>query len=133
MKGCVIKMRYTKEEQMRFIIQCRQCGLSDHQWCRDNDIKPSTLYTWIKRLREAGNIIPEKTTAPVPIKQEVVKINPKHGEDIFDDGRLKIEHNAPISTFSNNLAAEITGNGISIKLYNTASAGIIKSVLLALK
>ena len=28
------------------VMQCRKSGLSDRQWCLDNDIVPSTFYYW---------------------------------------------------------------------------------------
>ena len=40
------------EEQYRLIMECRQSGLTDHQWCVEHDIKPGTFYNWVKRLRQ---------------------------------------------------------------------------------
>ena len=34
------------------VMQCRKSGLSDRQWCLDNDIVPSTFYYWVRRLRQ---------------------------------------------------------------------------------
>lgn len=34
------------------VMQCRKSGLSDKQWCINNDIAPSTFYWWIKKLRQ---------------------------------------------------------------------------------
>lgn len=39
------------EEQYRLIMECRQSGLTDHQWCVEHDIKPGTFDNWVKRLR----------------------------------------------------------------------------------
>ncbi len=33
------------------VMQCRRSGLSDRQWCLDNDIVPRTFYCWVRRLR----------------------------------------------------------------------------------
>ncbi len=35
------------EEQYRLIMECRQSGLTDHQWCVEHDIKPGTFYNWV--------------------------------------------------------------------------------------
>ena len=43
--------RIPVEEQYRLIMECRQSGLTDHQWCVEHDIKPGTFYNWVKRLR----------------------------------------------------------------------------------
>ena len=33
--------RVSKSEQFQLILECRQSGLTDVQWCRENNIKPS--------------------------------------------------------------------------------------------
>ena len=69
--------RVSVEEQYRLIMECRKSGLSDHQWCLNNDINPGTFYNWVKRLRKNScGDIPEKNQLP-PYEQshqEVVKI-----------------------------------------------------------
>ena len=69
--------RVSPEEQYRLIMECRRSGLSDQQWCLNNDIKPGTFYNWVKRFRQNGQPdIPapagrnELHSAP----QEIVKI-----------------------------------------------------------
>ncbi|MEG2013313.1 MAG: transposase [Anaerovoracaceae bacterium] len=47
--------RVSPEEQYRLIMECRRSGLSDQQWCLNNDIKPGTFYNWVKRLRQKGH------------------------------------------------------------------------------
>lgn len=73
------RTRLTPKEQYQRVMECRQSGLSDYQWCQQNNVKPSTFYTWIKRLREKGvSDIPEparrNTYTPMP-EQEVVRID----------------------------------------------------------
>lgn len=46
--------RIPVEEQYRLIMECRQSGLTDHQWCVEHDIKLGTFYNWVKRLRQKG-------------------------------------------------------------------------------
>ena len=36
------------------LMECRQSGLTDHQWCVEHDIKPGTFDNWVKRLRQKG-------------------------------------------------------------------------------
>ena len=70
--------RVSIDEQFRLIMECRQSGLSDYQWCKVNDINPSTFYNWINRNRKSGMAIPmssdqgKKTSTPL---QEVVKVD----------------------------------------------------------
>lgn len=69
--------RVPVEEQYRLIMECRKSGLSDHQWCLNNDINPGTFYNWVKRLRKNGyGDIPEKNQLSTyeHSHQEVIKI-----------------------------------------------------------
>ena len=69
--------RVPVEEQYRLIIECRKSGLSDHQWCLNNDMNPGTFYKWVKRLRQNNCCdIPERNqrTDRKNAQQEVVKI-----------------------------------------------------------
>ena len=70
------------EKVFQHIMDCRNSGLSDRQWCIENDIIPSTLYSWIRRLREhACCEIPDSVYrgefhAPYrTTKQDVVRID----------------------------------------------------------
>ena len=35
--------RRTEQEQYEIMMECRQSGLSDHQWCLEHDINPVNL------------------------------------------------------------------------------------------
>ena len=62
------------------VMQCRRSGLSDRQWCLDNDIVPSTFYYWVRRLRQhACYDLPETECSGRNVsaagKQDVVCVN----------------------------------------------------------
>ena len=40
------KARVPMAEQIRLINECRQSGMTDAVWCRENDIAVSTFYNW---------------------------------------------------------------------------------------
>ena len=42
------KARVPMAEQIRLINECRQSGMTDADWCRENDIAVSTFYNWIR-------------------------------------------------------------------------------------
>lgn len=44
--------RIPAEEQYRLIMECRQSGLTAHQWYEKHDIKLGTFYNWVKQLRQ---------------------------------------------------------------------------------
>ena len=49
------KNRVPMSEQLKLINQCRQSGLTDADWCRENGIAPSTFYNWVSRCRKAAS------------------------------------------------------------------------------
>ena len=70
--------RRTEQEQYEIIMECRQSGLSDHQWCLEHDINPGTFYNWVKRLRQKGCMdLPASTgrSHSAPESQEVVRVD----------------------------------------------------------
>ena len=72
------KTRVPKTEQLKLINQCRQSGLTDADWCRENGIAPSTFYNWVSRCRKAASDQIQEPSyghleSPRP-KQEVVPV-----------------------------------------------------------
>ena len=45
------KARVPMAEQIKLINECRQSGMTDADWCRENDIAVSTFYNWVSRCR----------------------------------------------------------------------------------
>jgi len=46
-------------EQLRLINECSQSGMTDADWCRENDIAVSTFYNWVSRCwKTAADQIP---------------------------------------------------------------------------
>lgn len=72
------KNRIPMSEQLKLINQCRQSGLTDADWCRENGIAPSTFYNWVSRCRKAAaDQIQEPSYGHLDVprsKQEVVPI-----------------------------------------------------------
>ena len=48
------KARVPMAEQIRIINACRKSGMTDADWCRENDIAVSTFYNWVSRCRKAA-------------------------------------------------------------------------------
>ena len=48
------KPRVPMVEQIRLINECRQSGMTDADWCRENDIAVSTFYNWVSRCRKTA-------------------------------------------------------------------------------
>ena len=61
--------RTSPEEQLRLITECRQSGLTNYAWCHQHNIKVSTFYAWVHRLKQSGEIdIP--AVIPTVIRKE---------------------------------------------------------------
>lgn len=73
------KARVPMAEQIRLINECRQSGMTDADWCRENDIAVSTFYNWVSRCRKAAaDQIPAANYGHLEVprpKQDVVPID----------------------------------------------------------
>ena len=68
------------EEWFRIINECRRSGLSDSQWCKQHDIRESTFFCAVSRLRKKAYAIPDRDKSIDILsdsfpKQEVVRID----------------------------------------------------------
>ena len=73
------KPRVPLQEQIRLINECRKSGMTDADWCRENDITPSTFYNWLSRCRKiAADQVPQPSYGHSEIprpKQDVVPVS----------------------------------------------------------
>ena len=76
------------EEQLRLITECRQSGLTDYEWCQQHNIKVSTFYSWVHRLKQSGEI---NTPAVIPT---VIRKEPEQPDIV----KIKIEGEKQIAT-----------------------------------
>lgn len=117
--------RYTTEEKMELITRCRQSGLSDYEWCRENNINSSTFYYWIKKLRIDAC---EAETAPVVArkaeKQEIVRV------DIYSDNTPVVHGTTdtiiPTDTMT---SLELVINDCCIKVNNNVNPTLLAQTI----
>ena len=112
------KARVPMAEQIRLINECRQSGMTDADWCRENDIAVSTFYNWVRRCRKAAA---DQITAPnyahseIPrSKQDVVPI------DIVSD-HLPEQHTVSQmhqTNLDNSHTIEVSMNDVTIRISN---------------
>lgn len=119
-----------KPEQIRLIMECRQSGRSDYQWCRKQGINPGTFYNWVSKLRKAGYTIPdsESKTSGVPVRQEVVKLDLVEHEISTP---AVVEQNVSHLTSPNIpcIAAEIECGNIKVRFFNGADTAVDQNTL----
>ena len=127
------KQRVPMAEQIRLINECRNSGLSDAEWCRQNEISASTFYNWVTRCRRnAAANIPEASYGhsenPRP-RQDVVSI------DIVPDSlpEQPAAPAVPAQHLDNSHTIEIEMNGIRISISNSADPVLLSNTLRILK
>ena len=121
--------RVCKDNQIQLIMECRQSGLSDYQWCKQNGIHPGNFYNWVSKLRKQGYSFPDsqsKLTA-VPNIQEVVKVDLIQPQD----SSPKVEQNVSLIEQADSpaVAAELLVGGVTLRLFNGADEKLIQSTL----
>lgn len=113
------KARVPMAEQLRLINECRQSGMTDADWCRENDIAVSTFYNWVSRCRKAAaDQIPHS-------KQDVVPI------DIVSD-HLPEQHIASQmhqTNLDNSHTIEVSMNDVTIRISNDADPVLLTRTL----
>ena len=119
-----------KPEQIKLIMECRQSGLSDYQWCQRQGINPGTFYNWVSKLRKAGYTIPdsESKVSGVPVRQEVVKLDLVERE-ISTPAMMGQNVSHLASTDIPCIAAEIECENIRIRLFNGADTAVVQNTL----
>lgn len=59
----------------RLIMECHAGGLTPHEWCMQNNIRPGSLYNWGKHFRKNEcTEIPKAVRGQAHCRQEVVKL-----------------------------------------------------------
>lgn len=124
-----MKKRVCKADQIRLIMECRQSGLSDYQWCEKNGIYPGTFYNWVSKLRKSGYTFPESEARSnaIPARQDVVKVDVVSCQEPSP----VIEQNVSlaITQETSPVVAELLIGDITLRLFNGANEQLIQSVL----
>ena len=123
------KARVPMAEQIRIINECRQSGMTDADWCRENGIAVSTFYNWVSRCRKtAADQIPTPNYGHcerLRSKQDVVPI------DIVSD-RLpeqRITSQMRQTNLDNSHTIEVSMNDVIIRISNDADPVLLTSTL----
>lgn len=121
--------RVCKEDQVRLIMECRQSGLSDYQWCEKNGVYPGTFYNWVRKLRKRGYTFPdsEARSNAFSARQDVVKVDVVSCQEPAP----VIEQTVSLSTVSGTptVVAELLIGDITLRLFHDADEQLIQSVL----
>ncbi len=119
-----------KPDQIKLIIECRQSGLSDYQWCRKQGIHFGIFYNWVSKLRKAGYTIPdsESKSSALPASQEVVKLDPAEHE-ASAPAMAGQKADFPSLSAAPSIAAEMECGNIRVCIFNGADPDVIRNTL----
>lgn len=124
MEVTIMRRSYTKQEKFDYVMECRSSGLSDYQWCKKNNISPSTFYNWTQQLKRAGCCVPEpadKDTYCPSAKQDIVPL------EIVDEN---ISMPTNTSTFPiNSSAVEIKIGQATIAISNDVNPALFSQIM----
>ncbi len=125
------------------IQEARSSGLSDYEWCRQNNVATSTFYYHIHKLRDKAADLPANRSTIVPETHEVVKIELCEGDQLLMSPSFEEEpaaaHIAPtLDTSSKTLtksdfSTRLQMGSITVDFSNSACERIILSVINALR
>jgi len=119
----------TLEDQYNLVMECRQSGLTDLQWCDEHNIKLGTFYYWFKNLKRAGRYdIPNTkylcTEVESSNKQEVVRLS-------FNRPVLASESDGDVSKASSSL--EIVFHDACVRITNDTDLNLLSKALSVMK
>ena len=119
------KARVPMAEQIRLINECRQSGMTDADWCRENGIAVSTFYNWVSRCRKAAS---DQIPAPnyghlenPPPKQDVVPVDIVPQQ--YTTSQIQQMH------LDNSHTIEVTMKDVTVRICNDADPVLLTRTL----
>ena len=115
-----------KDEQLRLIMECRQSGLSDYQWCQKQGINAGTFYNWVSKLRKNGYTIPDPQSknCGTAVTQDVVRVD-LVSEDL--SGPVIGQNTCPPALNTEPVvAAELVSGNVILRFFNGADQNLIR-------
>ena len=114
--------RVPAEEQYRLIMECRKSGLSDYQWCLNNDINPGTFYNWVKRLRN-------KDCEDISTKKQVMTCEPHHQEVVKIEMDSRSVTDFTKTDSANSSVMELTAGNVRLCIPNGTDSALLAQTI----
>ncbi|WP_103108913.1 IS66 family insertion sequence element accessory protein TnpA [Brevibacillus reuszeri] len=111
-----VTSQYRFNQWTEIVRQCRSSGQTVAVWCAENNIKPTSYYYWLRRIRKAAcEVLPSLSgnnpIVPVNIPDRAVETcssDQESSSDIvlsFGAVKLEIRNNASATLIENTLRA----------------------------
>ena len=122
-----------KPEQIKLIMECRQSGLSDYQWCREQGIHPGTFYNWVSKLRKAGYTIPYSKSkfSALLASQEVFRLD-LTAHEVPAPAMAGQNADPKALSAGPSIAAEMECGNIRVHIFNGADPAVVRNTILCI-
>ena len=118
----------TEEEWIQLIQECRTSGLSDKEWCRQNNVTLSNFYYHIRRLTKKACQIPANQRTIAKEQHEIVPLRVINEADQAESCHTSVNGQLP-----NNIAVHLSYRNAFLEIPNHADQGTIENVFRALQ
>ncbi len=135
--------RTSPEEQLRLITECHQSGLTDYEWCQQHNIKISTFYAWVHRLKQRGEIdIPAVIPTVVqkePEQPDIVKIKIEGEKRIATTPKPALTLELPAETLPamqtqpGYAVMEVIVSNVHLRVTNDVNPGLLAEMIRLLR
>lgn len=121
------------EEWLELIIKCRQSGLTDKEWCHQNNINRSTFYNVVKRLEEKACCIPDTAYPQHKSFQEVVPLAVQDDTVLFPSLETSSNDLAETKISEPKVAIHLTFRDVHLEIADHTDPSTIAAVLQTLR
>lgn len=120
--------RRTEEEWLQLIQECRTSGLSDKEWCRQNNIAISNFYYHIRQLTKKACQVPVNKRTASREHHEIVPLK------VLDEEKAKdIPAALTDKTSFDTVPVRLSYHGTFLEIQNNAEQSTVENVLRALQ
>jgi hypothetical protein len=111
-----VKVQFRMEQWMTLIKECQDSGMPVKYWCRQNNLKESAYYYWLKQIRRKA------------CEQKLPAVLPKNLKPV-EFAKLRVD----AGTSGTDVAVIINLPSATVEVKDGTSQKTIEAVLLALK
>lgn len=117
--------RRTEKDWFQLIQECRTSGLSDKEWCRQNNITISNFYYHIRQLTKKACQIPANKRTSSREHHEIVPLK------VLDEEKAEDVPDLTDKTSFNTVPIRLSYHGTFLEIQNNAEQSTVENVLRA--
>ena len=118
--------RRTEEDWFQLMQECRTSGLSDKEWCRQNNITISNFYYHIRQLTKKACQIPASKRTSSREHHEIVPLK------VLDEEKTEDVPALTDKTSFDTVPIRLSYHGTFLEIQNNAEQSTVENVLRAL-